>query len=191
MNEKKEISVHVLKITLLEIDIWRRVVVKSDITLPQLHRLIQVVMGWTNSHLHRFIVDKIFYSAPEFDDDYSESEDYTRVKLFKIADRNNYKFKYEYDFGDSWVHEIKVEKIMSIDKELYKPQCLEGKKACPPEDCGSIPGYFDILEAFKDKNNPEHEELFEWLGDYDPEYFNISDVNRLLLKRNYGCITLN
>lgn len=191
MAKEKETTVYQLKISLLYTDIWRRFQVKSDITLPKLHQIIQTLMGWTNSHLHHFIVDGVFYCTPSDDDFGMETVDYKRVKLEKIAGRKGSRFIYEYDFGDSWEHEIVVEEILPVEEGKYYPVCLDGKKACPPEDCGSTPGYEEILKALKNKKNPQYRELLKWVGDeYDPEYFNIEEVNEMLKDKDYGCITL-
>src|SRR4030042_2123080 len=172
MAKKSEPQIYLLKISLRDTEIWRRFLVRSDILLPELHQIIQTVMGWTNSHLNQFITDGRFYGIP---DEFGELEtvNYRKIKLNKVISGKGNKFIYEYDFGDGWEHEIEVEKVIPAEKGKYSPVCLEGEKACPPEDCGSTPGYEEILKALKDKKNPEYEELLEWVGDdYDPEYFN-------------------
>lgn len=126
MAKQKETKVYQLKISLLGTDVWRRFQVKSDIALPKLHQIIQTLMGWTNSHLHQFIVDGIFYCATD-DEDYDiEMVDYKKVKLEKIASRKGSRFLYEYDFGDSWEHEIEVEDILPVKEGKYYPVCLDG-----------------------------------------------------------------
>jgi Plasmid pRiA4b ORF-3-like protein len=186
----KELKIFQIKISLRDTDVWRRVLVRSDILLPELHRIIQTAMGWTNSHLHQFVVNDIFYREPE-EDDYDDFVDYAEVKLEDVADVIGEKIIYEYDFGDGWEHDIKIEELLPIEDGKYYPVCLAGEKACPPEDCGGAYGYEDILTALKDKDNPEWEELLEWLGDeYDPEHFIIKEVNEQLKEENFGCITL-
>ena len=164
--------------------IWRRVVVPDNFTLGQLHDVIQVAMGWYNCHMHSFRIGGIYYTdsrASEMEDMDMENEE--TVFLSRVVTRAKQKFIYEYDFGDSWLHEIVVEKILPFDPKAQYPVCLAGARACPPEDCGSFPGYCDILKALKAlKKTEEQTELLEWLGnDYDPEKFDLDEVNRRLV----------
>ncbi|MEI8352069.1 MAG: plasmid pRiA4b ORF-3 family protein [bacterium] len=175
------------KVTLRDIKppIWRRVVLPDNCSLGQLHDVIQVAMGWHNCHMHTFRIDGVFYSSKqmaEMDDMGMGMERDDLTLLRNIAGRPKLKFIYEYDLGDSWVHEIVVEKILPIDPLVKHPICLAGARACPPEDCGSIPGYCDILAALKaSKKTAEQKELIEWLeGDFDPEHFDITEVNKQL-----------
>lgn len=163
--------------------IWRRVVLLDNDTLGHLHDVIQVAMGWQNCHMHAFRFGDVHYTSQqtsEMGEMDMENED--RVLLRDVAGRAKQKFIYEYDFGDSWEHEIVVEKILLIDPKAKYPFCLAGARACPPEDCGSFPGYFGILEALKaPKKTADQKELLEWLGDgYDPERFDLEAVNRQL-----------
>lgn len=83
---------------------------------------------------------------------------------------------YVYDFGDSWEHEIRLEKILPREKRKY-PACIAGKRACPPEDCGGIWGYEEFLEIIKDPEHEEYEDMLDWVGgEFDPEHFDIEDV---------------
>jgi hypothetical protein len=91
------------------------------------------------------------------------------------------KFTYEYDFGDDWRHEVKVEKVLPPDAEQQLPMCIKGKRACPPEDIGGVWGYYEFLEAIKDPDHPDHEMYTEWRGDdFDPEAFDLDMVNSRL-----------
>lgn len=188
----KSDNVFQLKITLNHIkpSIWRRVLVDSDIKLPDLHKIIQTVMGWTNSHLHQFIIGNRYYSLPN-DESFCKVIDYRKVKLDSLFNTPKSKLIYEYDFGDGWEHSIVIEKTLPREKNTYYPICIEGKRSCPPEDCGGAFGYENLIEII---NNPEHEEydeMMEWLGDYfDPEKFNIDEVNEFLREKNFGCIEL-
>lgn len=173
-----------LKITLLDVDppIWRRVLVPSAITLPRLHRVFQEAMGWWDSHLHAFeIKDKhyVTFHIEEFGDVTDELiED--RVKLAGLV-RVGDTFLYEYDFGDDWQHLVEVEAIESVEVALGHATCLDGARACPPEDVGSTPGYENFLEALADPTHEEHDEYVEWLGgSFDPEHFNLVEVNARL-----------
>jgi Plasmid pRiA4b ORF-3-like protein len=171
-------TVYQLKITLKESQppIWRRIQVK-DCTLDKLHEHIQTAMGWTNSHLHHFEVEKQLYGDPmligdNFDD--MEYEDSTATNLSDIIPENRRKFRfdYEYDFGDSWHHEILWEGCPKEEPGKKYPLCLEGERGCPPEDCGGIWGYPDFVQAIDNPNHERHKELLEWIGSsFDPEAF--------------------
>jgi len=135
--------------------IWRRVQVPGSINLTRLHDVFQVVMGWTDSHLHHFVDAPIVYSVPSGDNYPGEERlDERRFRLADVARHEKASFIYEYDFGDSWVHEVVVEKTLPADPNK-KYVCLHGKNACPPEDCGGIWGYYELLKAVK---NPKHKE---------------------------------
>ena len=180
--KKQSDRIYQLKVTLngSEPPIWRRIQVNSSITLHKLHQILQVVMGWFDSHLHQFIVRGEYYGIP--DPDFGPKvKSEKRVKLNQIVTRKGSKFIYEYDFGDSWEHTIVLEKILEPEAGVHYPICLEGERACPPEDCGGIWGYYHLLEAIQDPNHPEHEEMLEWLGDdFDPEEFDVDAVNEEL-----------
>jgi hypothetical protein len=111
----------------------------------------------------------------------NESLDESSYGLANIAPAVKSKFLYEYDFGDSWEHLIVVEKILPPDADFQHPVCLAGANACPPDDCGGIPGYYNLVEALADPKHPEHEELKEWIGgDWDPLRFDLEKTNRSL-----------
>jgi hypothetical protein len=157
--------------------IWRRLLIPSNLLLPDLHLIIQVSMGWENDHLYQFIKGKNFYS-PE---DNTEDVEYEDIKISDLLKKEKEKIVYEYDFGDSWEHDVIMEKILSDDKKLKSSVCLEGKMACPPEDCGGIWGYSDILEILKHQDHEDYENIMEWLGgEFDPEYFDKESVNKVL-----------
>jgi len=179
------VPLYQLKITLKRSDppIWRRVVVRSDMPLRRFHGVIQRVMGWTDSHLHQFIAGNTYYGTPDpemmgFGRQILSEKRYTVADLALAAKRS---FVYEYDFGDGWEHKIVVEKILPPDPEFQHPICLAGANACPPEDCGGIGGYYELIEILADPRNPEHESMKEWLGyDLDPARFNIEIANGVL-----------
>ena len=166
--------------------IWRRVLVPGNISLGRLHAVIQMVMGWDNDHLHQFIIDKQFYSDPEFElnDSFggSTARNEKKTLLQDDAPRAGKVLIYEYDFGDSWTHRIKVEKIIKQGPSTGSAvQCIDGARACPPEDCGGIWGYEDLLEALKDPKHAGHESTLEWLGEeFDPEAFDLEKINKAL-----------
>ena len=174
-----------LKITLIGSDppIWRRIVVRSDLPLNHFHGVIQGVMGWTDSHLHQFLAGDTYYGTPEpkmtgFGREILSEKRYTIADLAPAAKRS---FIYEYDFGDGWEHKIVVEKILPPNPEFQHPICLDGANACPPEDCGGIGGYYELLDILADPRNPEHESMKEWLGyDLDPARFDVEIANDVL-----------
>jgi hypothetical protein len=164
--------------------IWRRILIPSDVLLSDFHMIIQISMGWTNSHLHQFIKNRTYYSMRMVEDDLWEdmgSVDYEKMKISDLLKKEEEKIVYEYDFGDSWEHDIILEKILPIDTDLKYPICLTGKMNCPPEDCGGVWGYAGMLKVLKDPNHEEYESYMEWLDeDFDPEYFNKNEVNEML-----------
>jgi hypothetical protein len=141
-------------------------------------------MPWTNSHLHQFIVGRIFYGTPDAEFGGlgpSEMLNEKKHTLAEIAPAAKKKFIYEYDFGDGWQHEVVVEKVLPPDKGFKHPVCLAGANACPPDDCGGIPGYYNLLEALADPKHPEHAEMKEWLGSkWDAARFDLDETNRFL-----------
>jgi hypothetical protein len=173
-------SLYHIKVTLngSKPSIWRRVLVPDTITLHQLHSILQIVMGWTNSHLHQFIIDGEYFGEPE-EDGYSEDlKNEKRYRLNQVVERKGFKFIYEYDFGDSWEHTVHIEAILPIEKGAQYPIYLEGKRACPLEDVGGVTGYDDVLKIFSNSKHPEHEEMVEEFGeDFDPEFFDVEAVN--------------
>ncbi len=180
MNER----FYLLKIQLLEIEpaIWRRFVVPGSITLDRLHDVIQIVMGWTDSHLHEFTIGKKRYTEyPEFKEDGLACGRYRLVNLIKRKGRT---FGYIYDFGDFWKHELLIEESRYFDPRLRTPiVCLDGARACPPEDVGGVSGYFEFCKALKDPKHEEHESYMEWSGgDFDSERFDVDSVNWELMK---------
>jgi hypothetical protein len=175
--------------------IWRRILIPSDLLLSDFHAIIQTTMGWTNSHMHQFVKGKTFYSVKLADDDMwddMDSVDYAKKKI-RISDllkKEKDKIMYEYDFGDGWQHDLILEKILAVDNTIKYPICLTGKMNCPPEDCGGIWGYSDILEILKQPDHEEYESFVEWLGDeFDPEYFDKDEITELLQDENYGCFS--
>jgi len=171
--------VYQLKITLKDFrpPIWRRVLVPGSADLYRLHWVVQIAMGWTNSHLHQFIIDGEYYSIPS-EDDWEAVKDERRLTLAQIAPAARRKFVYEYDFGDSWEHEILVEKILPPDPAVKHAVCLDGRRACPPEDVGGVWGYAEFLEAIRNPEHEEHDSYLEWIGgDFDPDEFDVDAVN--------------
>ena len=174
-------TAHQLKITLLEVDppIWRRVLVPSDATLGDVNFILQAAMGWTSSHLHQFTIQDVEYSDPRFEID--DTEDEFAVTLAEVAPAERSRFTLLYDFGDGWEHEVVVEKILPSEPSQRLPRCLAGERARPPEDCGGPWGYQDLLEAIGDPKHEEHDAMLEWVGGaFDPEVFDLADLNKRL-----------
>ncbi len=181
--------VYQFKITLQESHppIWRRIQVQ-DGTLDQLHEHIQTAMGWTNSHLHHFRVGEQLYGDPDLMQENFEDMEYKDSTTTRISDLlpkpgKRFQFQYEYDFGDSWYHDVFFEGIVRAEPKLKYPLCLEGERACPPEDCGGIWGYADFVEAIQNPDHEQHEELLEWVGGrFDPEKFDATKATKAMRK---------
>ncbi len=168
--------------------IWRRIEVSPERSLADFHKIIQTTMGWFNGHLHHFIVNRSFYNPPSEWDDFGN--DYTGMLIKDILEIGGQKIKYEYDFGDSWLHVIELEKIKEKEKGIDYPRCIKGKRACPPEDCGGIWGYMELEEIMKDKKHEQYEEMLEWLGkELDTETFDIDHINEGLRSDDFGVFT--
>lgn len=182
VRQKQPTAIFQLKITLKETKplIWRRVQTRADTTLEQLQHIIQIAMGWGGGHLHQFIVGETYYTHPEEAAEL-EAESTRSTKLNEVVAAAKDRFFYEYDFGDSWVHEIRVEKILPAEEGGRYPVCVAGARACPPEDCGGPWGYDELLKIRQNPKHPEYEERMEWLGEeFDPEAFDLEEVNQLL-----------
>jgi Plasmid pRiA4b ORF-3-like protein len=188
-------AIYELKVTLKDSrpSIWRRIQVRSDATLGELHAIIQMAMGWSNSHVHHFIVGKspnlLFIGAPDpyEDGDLMDQKNENEIVISKVLTASKTKIVYEYDFGDSWEHEVALEKIMEAEAGAFYPRCVAGENACPPEDVGGVWGYVDFLQAISNTEHKEHKSFLEWVGgEFDPEAFDPGAVNKLLRDRkNY------
>lgn len=179
--------IYQLKVTLenSKPPIWRRIEVLPESTLEDFHKILQTTMGWMNGHLHHFIVGNEFYNLPNEWDDYGM--DYRGIKINDFLKVEGQKIRYEYDFGDSWLHEIKLEKIVAKDQAIIYPRCIKGKRACPPEDCGGIWGYTELEQIMKDKKHKQYKEMLEWLGrPLDPENFKLDRINEKLRTKDFG-----
>lgn len=185
MPTKKPKSIHQLKVTLLDAEpaVWRRIQVRSNVTLKTLASVLNAAMGWEGYHIHEFRMGKeVWGPALDMSDDLADCiEDDRDATLEKIAPRKRSTFKYQYDGGDCWLHKVVVEAVLEPAPKQRYPVCLDGALACPPEDCGGIPGYFNLLDAIADRSHPDHEDLLEWVGDkFDPEAFDVALVNKRL-----------
>lgn len=175
--------VYQLKLTLAEVEppVWRRIRVRGDLSLARLHDVLQRAMGWENSHLHEWIVGGRRYGQPEPDEPHYEVEDERKLTLRSAAPVEGARFGNVYDLGDGWTHEVPVEGIDPPEPELRAAECLAGERACPPEDCGGVPGYEEFLEAIRNPRHPEHRDQLAWIGGrFDPEAFDLAVVNQRL-----------
>ena len=174
-----------LRISLREVEpeIWRRVVVPAAVGLDQLHEVLQIAMGWTNSHLYQFEIGDDVYVDLDADDDPDEDDldaaEYAVGEVAEVGDR----FTYLYDFGDCWEHEVVVEATTTEDAGAGSAHCLDGRRAGPPEDCGGPSGYADLLLVLGDPDHEDHEELTAWLGQpFDPEALDLGAINAQLAR---------
>jgi hypothetical protein len=179
----KSPPIYRVMVTLREVEppVWRRLVLPGDVTLGALHWAIQTAMGWGGGHLHAFRTPD---EEHVYSDDTAEIEgakDEERVSLRKVAPAVGSQLVYEYDFGDGWEHDVRVEAIDYPERPAPTIVCIEGARSCPPDDVGGASGYEDFLAALADPDHREHENLLEWCGGgFDPDAFSIEAVNARL-----------
>lgn len=170
-------EIYQLKVTLLGTSppIWRRLLVPADVTLAPLHDILQAAMGWEDGHMHEFSIGRRRFGRPDPENQFMgmpSVENERMVRLSGILGRVGSKAIYTYDF---------VEKRLPPDPNTTYPVCTDGQLACPPEDCGGIPGFHDLVEALNDPNHERHEEMLDWIGDdFDPQAFSVDKVNQML-----------
>ena len=180
---------YLLKISLQDIEplIWRRFVVPASISLDRLHDVIQIVMGWEDYHQHEFIIGKKHYTGrPE---SRGEGLEDGRYRLDDLVTENGSVFMYNYDFGDSWQHDVILEDSSYNNPELSSLlECIDGERACPPEDIGGVPGYNELCRELNDSDqdddevDDEDDEDDEWDDEeYDSEEFDIGIANHELM----------
>ena len=179
--------VYQIKVTMDYIapEIWRRFLLPASMTLDQLHQVLQVAFGWSNSHLHHFFTqENKFYEPPSpyrspFGDE--PPGDSRKTRLAEVLPHVKSALRYEYDMGDSWLHFIELEKILARESGTQLPVCTGGANAGPPDDCGGPPGYANLLEALADPKHPEHAEMLDWIGaSFDPAQCDLASINRAL-----------
>ncbi|MBN9096797.1 MAG: plasmid pRiA4b ORF-3 family protein [Pseudonocardia sp.] len=162
--------------------IWRRLEVPADISLARLHRIIQVAFGWEDGHLHVFSTPYGEFGIPDAELGHRAE---SPVTFEQVAPTARSTIRYTYDFGDDWEHDVMVEKVLARDTTVSYPRCTGGRRAAPPEDCGGIWGYTDLLAVLADPTHPDHDDRLEWLGltaagDFDPAQFNPHTVTQAL-----------
>ena len=179
-------DIYQIKVTLRDTrpPIWRRLLVPAGLTLDALHDVLQVAMGWDDSHMHEFRIGQRRFGKPDPNDrlmglDPVGNERATH--LYKVLGKVGAKATYTYDFGDGREHVIVVEKVLPPDPAGHYPICVGGKLQGPPDDCGGVPGYYNLLEALRDPDHEEHEDLLDWVGgEFNPDAFSVDEVNQKL-----------
>ncbi len=171
-----------LRIQLEEVTptVWRRLLVPGGVRLAKLHEIFQAAMGWTNSHLHCFTIGDELYGMQieDYPDEELDEKSFTVLQALRGGVR---RFRYEYDFGDSWGHEVILESTTFSPLALRHGVCLDGQNACPPEDVGGVSGYARFLEALADPLDDEHDSYLVWVGcKFDFEAFDLGVANAAL-----------
>ncbi|HXB69869.1 MAG TPA: plasmid pRiA4b ORF-3 family protein [Candidatus Acidoferrales bacterium] len=183
-------EVYQIKVTLLgtEPPIWRRLLVPADMTLVDLDHVVQAAMGWDGDHLHEFVIGQQRFGTPTPSGQFLAQIRGTRgvvseegVRLSSVLRFAGSKAEYTYDFGDNWEHAIRFEKALPREPRKLYPVCIGGELHGPPEDCGGVPGYYNLLDAIRDPEHEGHGEMLEWVGEeFDPEAFSVDEVNARL-----------
>lgn len=185
VSEIKRPHACLLRVELKDIKpvIWRQVWVEGQMSLTQLHHILQLAMGWTDAHLHEFMIDGTTYATPHPEDDRERKiSDERRVKLQQVL-TPDLAFEYVYDFGDHWRHLVRVKQLKAIKEPQGTAFVEAGARACPPEDCGGVLGYQTFLNNLRtDPKGLEVKEFQRWAGgDFDPERFDRRAANAALL----------
>jgi hypothetical protein len=170
-----------IKVKLLGVNkppVWRRLQLRADTRLDQLHEILQAALGWENYHMHVFSFGEQEFGIPDRELGFSDER---QVSLGELIDPGT-AFRYTYDFGDDWEHEILVEDLLDADPDTHYPVLIAAKGACPPEDCGGPWGYANLKETLADPNHDEHQDMLEWLGldnasEFDPAAVTTEDIN--------------
>lgn len=176
-------------------EVWRLVRVPHDVRMDRLHRVLQAAFGWTNSHLHQFpLIDAKgdvtgYVGEPDPDSPgvslglRTPTQDETKRLLKNFFGKSGDRIGYEYDFGDSWLHEIALAAVHEQTARLTTPLCLDGGRAAPPEDCGGPPGFEHLLDVLNKPKHREYAEMRDWVGgEYDPAAFDLAGINRVLAR---------
>jgi Plasmid pRiA4b ORF-3-like protein len=177
-------TVHTLRVSMRDItpEVWRRLRIRSDMPLPKLARVLEQAMGWYGHHLHMFDVRGLLFGVPDEDAEYMINEKVATVKhvLPKIGNT----LRWDYDFGDGWEHDVVAVAIDAASEGNLRTLCLDGERACPPEDCGGVSGYERLLDVLANPKHPEHAAVVDWApAGFDPAAFDLVAVNRRLRVR--------
>ena len=161
--------------------VWRRLQLRADTRLDQLHEILQAALGWENYHMHVFSFSEAQFGIADRELGFSDERQATLGELIDLGAR----FRYTYDFGDDWEHEITVEDLLDADPDTHYPLLVAAKGACPPEDCGGPWGYANLKEILADPNHDEHQDMLEWLGldnasEFDPAVVATEDIDNEL-----------
>jgi len=178
---KSAAPIYELKVALRDVEpaIWRRVQVRSSISLARLHKVLQIVMGWSESHLHDFRSGAACYGMPH--PDLPPREDERKTVLGDVLRAAGDRLIYVYDFGDGWKHDVVLERVFAAELSCEYPRVIDGERACPPEDCGGVFGYVRLLDVLANRRHPQHGDLVDWVGgSFDPEAFDADELNRAL-----------
>lgn len=170
-----------LRITLRDIEpeVWRQVLVPDDFSLDEFHRVLQESFGWMDYHLYSFRLDGVEYEAP---DEEAEGRDATQTTLASLALQAESALEYTYDFGDDWVHDIRLVAVHPRNPDVSYPRCVDGGRAGPPEDAGGPLGYADLLRSLADPTDPEFLASRTWVGaHFHPDTFDLRATNRILM----------
>lgn len=182
-TEVKPAPMYQLKISLAFSDplVWRRIRVPGDITLLRFHGILQLCMGWSDFHTHRFLIGKVFYAPMENEGIWADTGERSESEYRLVDLENDMKwcFTYVYDFGDGWEHEIELEECIPAGQVERHPVLLDGERACPPENVGGIPGYEEFLNIINDPRHKHHWKIAKWFGAdrFDPEHFDMAGIN--------------
>jgi len=156
--------------------IWRRIQVCEDYTLHQLHRVLQIAVGWENYHLYEFRIDRAKYREPHPENE-RKIRDAKKAKLRQVLSGVGTELEYVYDFGDDWYHDLVLESILLPSPDVLYPRCVNGERSGPPEDAGGPWGYQEYLKAMADPDHERHEDMMNWRGPFDPGKFSEDAVN--------------
>ena len=177
-------TAHVLRVSLryVEPEVWRRVVVASEMPLPKFATALERAMGWESTHLHLFDVGGVLFGNTDHDAPHLVNEKVAKVE--HLLPREQSALRWDYDFGDGWEHDVVVEAIEPLDTKTKYPVVLDGARACPPEDVGGPPGYEELLRVLNDPTDEEHEQMREWAPEgFDPAVFDLVAANRRVRSR--------
>lgn len=180
-------AIYRIHVSLLDIEpvIWRSLELSSQTTLRQFHRILQIVMGWENYHMHEFLAGKQRYGVPDStSDEPGEVIVEARVHLSDVLTTPGAQIQYIYDFGDYWQHAVCLEEILTAEQDAAYPRVIGGARSCPPEDCGGTGGYADLLDILMDPTHEDFQHMRDWVGaKFLAEAFSLRDIN-LRLRRN-------